>query len=137
MATRLCPTCGSPNPEKSAYCGRCGVRIPDARRSARSVGRFTALRFQVDPTDPPPERDVRWLILILGICSVIVSVFLLAVYSIVSAATSGSGFPCGGGPESSPCTGSLVDYLFLVPGLALLAIGAVAVVYVLYEMSRP
>ncbi|MGP8072657.1 MAG: hypothetical protein ACLPZM_05960 [Thermoplasmata archaeon] len=100
------------------------------------VGRFSSLRLQVDPVDPPPGRVVRWLVLILGISSLIVSVFLLAVYGIVNAAMSGSGSSCGGGPGPSPCGTSLFLYLFLVPGLVLLAVGAVAIVFVLYDLSR-
>jgi len=96
------------------------------------VGRFQSWRFQVDPTDPAPQRDLRWLLLVLGFCSLVVSVFLLALYALLAAAVPGIGFSCGSGSLS--CTGTLVEYLFLVPGLVLLAAGALAIVFVMYEL---
>lgn len=96
------------------------------------MGRFQSWRFQVDPTDPPPQRDLRWLLLVLGFCSLVVSVFLLVLYAVLVAAVPGIGSPCGSGTLS--CTGTLMEYLFLVPGLVLLAAGALALLYVMYEL---
>jgi hypothetical protein len=129
VAARPCPACASPNPVGSAYCGTCGAPISTDRRRSFPVGRFSAFRFQVDPTDPPPIRDLRWLALVLGICSILVSVFLLAVYAIVGAAESGPG-GCG----TSSCGAGLFQALFLVPGLVLLAVGAIAVIAVLLDL---
>jgi hypothetical protein len=95
------------------------------------VGRYTSLRFQVEPTDPPPVRDIRWPILVLGICGVVVSVMLFGVYAIVNAASSGSKVPCGSGPGLSPCTSTIFEYVFLVPALVLLVLGVAAIVLVL------
>ena len=132
MATRICPACGTPIPGGSTFCERCGSRIP-AVRPERIVGRYTALRFQVDPIEPPPERDIRWPILVLGVCSLVVSGVLLTVYALVNGATAGSELSCGSG-SASPCASAVVEYVFLVPGLALLAVGVVAVVAVLLEI---
>jgi hypothetical protein len=97
-----------------------------------TVGRFQAFRFQVDPTDPPPERDIRWLGLVLGFCALAMGVILLVVYALLSSTVSGVGIPCGAGPNSSTC--SLFEYLFLVPGAGLLAAGAIAIVLVFYDL---
>jgi hypothetical protein len=64
----------------------------------------------------------------------IVSGFLLVAYSIVSSATSGSGMACGTGSGASPCITSVAEYVFLIPGLILLAIGAVSVAVVIIEI---
>jgi hypothetical protein len=133
VATRLCPVCGSTIPEQSARCERCGSRIP-APRAGRILGRYSALRLQIDPTDPPPERDVRWPILVLGVCCLVVSGFLLLVYEILNVVVSPSASPCGGGPDPSPCLSTVTEYVFLTPALVLLAIGAVAVVAVLLDL---
>ncbi len=70
----------------------------------------------------------------LGVCFVIVSVLLLAVYAIVDAATSGAGFGCGSTFGSSPCAGAVAEYVFLVPALILLAVGAVFLVVVFLDI---
>jgi hypothetical protein len=134
VATRLCPVCGIPNPEGSTFCGSCGSRIP-ARFRYRFVGRFNPPRIQVDPTLDPPRRDARWVALVLGVCCFVIAGFLLVVYTLVDAATSTSGSTCGAGPGSSPCTGPIFEYLFLIPAVALLAIGALAIVWVFYEIG--
>jgi hypothetical protein len=85
----------------------------------------------VDPSEHQPQRDIRWPILVLGFSFLIVSGFLLLVYFIVGAATSGSGPACGGG---SPCQGGIFEYLFLAPALALLAIGVIFIVVVFYDI---
>ncbi len=133
VATRLCPVCGSAIPEQSTRCERCGSRIP-APRGGRILGRYSSLRLQIDPTDPPPERDVRWPILVLGFCCLVVSGLLLLVYEILSVVTSHSGPSCGGGPDPSPCLSTVTEYAFLAPALVLLAIGAVAVAAVLLDL---
>jgi hypothetical protein len=93
-------------------------------RPERIIGRYSSLRLQVDPTDPPPTRDARWVALVLGACCLTVGVFLLAVDGIVDAATGSSGFPCSGGPGFSSC--SVLNDVLVLPGVALLAIGGIA-----------
>jgi len=122
--------CGTTIPDDSVYCPACGSRIP-RRWRYRFAGAYPFPRFQVDPSEPQPRRDIRWPILVLGFSFMIVAGFLLLVYFVVGAAASGSGLACGGG---SPCQSSLFEYLFLAPGLALLAIGVIFVVVVFYDV---
>jgi hypothetical protein len=91
--------------------------------------------LQVDPTDPPPVRDARWVALVLGACCVVVGVILLIVNAVVDAGTSFGGAGCGAPPGASPCASELVEYLFLIPGVALLGIGAVVVAVILVKLS--
>jgi hypothetical protein len=133
VATRLCPVCGTTIPDPSAVCGACGSRIPPRWRY-RFVGKYNPPRFQIDPANTPPQRDVRWVALVLGVCSLIVSGFLLSMYFLFGTVLSGSGLACGGGPSSSPCTSTIFEYLFLVPGLALLAVGAITLVVVFIDI---
>jgi hypothetical protein len=130
VATRLCPVCGIPIPDDSAFCPACGSRIPPRWRY-RFAGTYPFPRFQVDPSEPQPRRDIRWPILVLGFSFLMVSGFLLLVYFIVGAATSGSGLACGGG---SPCQSVIFEYVFLVPALVLLAVGVILIVVVFYDI---
>jgi hypothetical protein len=117
MATRPCPVCGTLNPAASAYCGACGKRFP-AEPPAPNLGRYTGLRFQVDPTDPPPTRDARWVALLVGAMLAVVGAFLVAVDSIATAAS------------PTAAAGDLADAL-LYPGLILLSAGVVLLVVAL------
>jgi hypothetical protein len=117
MATRPCGACGTLNPSGSRYCGACGTPFRD-ERPAPTLGRYTGLRFQFDPTDPPPTRDARWVTLVVGAALAALGGFLVAVYSIATAATSDVG---------DPVLGSAL----LVPGLVLLSVGVVLAVIAL------
>lgn len=88
----------------------------------------------MDPVDPQPARDIRWPLLILGISFLVVSGVLLIVYAIVDTASAGAGFGCAGGPGASPCVNAVLEYVLLLPAFALLAIGAVFVVGVFFEL---
>jgi hypothetical protein len=135
MATGLCQACGTLNPARSTYCGACGSRFP-AELPARTIGRYTGLRFQIDPLRPPPTRDVRWVGFVLGLCSAIVGGFLLVVDVIVTAATSGGGGACASGASNASCGAPLFQYAFLFPGLALLAIGVILAVAAFLATTR-
>ncbi len=117
MAVRPCPTCGTLNPAGSRFCGACGTRFR-VERPPTTLGRYTGLRFQVDPTEPPPARDARWVALVVGASLAVVGAFLVAVDSIASAASPGAGTP-------------VLEYVLLIPGLALLASGLVLAVVAL------
>jgi uncharacterized membrane protein len=97
-------------------------------------GRYSGVLFQIDPIDPPPQRGIRWPSMVTGFCLIVVAAFLLVVYTVVGAATSGSGFACS--PGSSPCISTVIEYVFLVPGLLLLVVGAVVVVLSLRYLAR-
>jgi hypothetical protein len=45
--------------------------------------RYPGLRLQIDPLDPPPRRDVRWILITLGAAFLIIGGFLLAVGALV------------------------------------------------------
>jgi hypothetical protein len=98
------------------------------------VGRYNFPRFQIDPGNATPQRDIRWITLVLGVCAWAVAGFLLVLYAVITTATSSSGGGCGGGPGASPCLSSIFGYLFLAPGLILLVVGLIAVVWVLHEI---
>ena len=117
MAVRPCPTCGTLNPAGSRFCGACGARFRVDRPPA-IWGRYTGLRFQVDPTDPPPARDARWVALVVGASLAVVGAFLVAVDSIATAAAPGAG-------------SALLEEVLLIPGLALLAVGILLAVVAL------
>jgi hypothetical protein len=133
VATRLCPVCGSAIPDPSVVCERCGSRIPPRWRY-RFVGRYNPPRFQIDPSNTTPQRDLRWVALVLGVCALAISGVLLSAYAVIGAATSSSGGSCGSGTGAAPCFSSVFVYLFLVPGLVLLVVGLVAVVGVLRQI---
>jgi hypothetical protein len=82
------------------------------------MGRYTGLRIQIDPTDPPPTRDVRWVALVTGASLAVVGAFLVAVDSIATAAAPGR-------------TNGVLEYVLLVPGLVLLAVGVLLAVIAL------
>ena len=85
------------------------------------LGRYSALRFQVDPSDPPPVRDARWVVLVLSLGGVVVGIFLLLLAAVIGWALTASG-DCrqmGACPEG-------LSLAFLVPGAALLAVGTIA-----------
>jgi hypothetical protein len=117
-----CPVCGSLNRLGSRFCGTCGRRLPQDR-TAYSIGRYTSLRFQIDPTDPPPTRDLRWVLLITGACLVLVGLLLLSADVIVTGALGLSGSSCSA--PSGACGVPVFTYVFLVPGIALVSIGFV------------
>ncbi len=133
VATRLCPVCGTTIPEDSAFCPACGGRIRP-RWHYRFAGTYPFPRFQMDPVDPQPARDIRWPILILGICFLVVSGVLLIVYAIANTATAGAGVGCASAFGSSACVNAVLEYVLLLPALALLAIGAGFVVVVFFEL---
>lgn len=130
MTTRLCPICGSSVPSDSLYCPACGRRIP-ARWRYRFAGTYPFPRFQIDPAEPSPARDLRWPTLVVGVSLLIVGGILLTVDAIVDAAAA-----CGTPASSTPCVGVLFTYLFLIPGLALLAVGAALIVVVVIDLLR-
>ena len=99
----------------------------------RWAGAYPFPRFQIDPAEPTPRRDIRWPMLVLGFASLVAAGLLFAVYAIVSSATSGSGFGCGTtGPGT--CVDPLLDYLFLVPAFVLAVAGTVLLLLVLREL---
>ncbi|HXW67299.1 MAG TPA: zinc ribbon domain-containing protein [Thermoplasmata archaeon] len=123
MDARTCPYCGRPNPPTSRFCGACGRPVaaePTAREADPwFLGRYSGLRFQVDPGDPPPYRDARWVLVVLGVGLATLGAFLLALDSLLTGALSLSGGSCSG------CSAAPVAFLFLFPGLGLLLAGAV------------
>jgi hypothetical protein len=126
--------CGTSIPSDSAYCPACGTRIP-RRWRYRFVGTYPFPRFQIDPAQPQPQRDVRWPAMVAGIGLIVLSVSLLAVYAIVSSAASGSAFACATRRVAAACVAPVLEYLFLVPGLVLLAVGAVLLVAVFRDLG--
>lgn len=133
MAVRLCPVCGTSIPGDSAFCPACGSRIP-ARWKYRFVRPYVFPRFQIDPTEPQPQRDIRWPALLLGFSFLVTGGVLLAVDAVVAAAAGRSAVGCGVALGASGCGTPLFEWLFLVPGFALLGVGAVPVIAVLREL---
>jgi zinc-ribbon domain len=125
VAARNCPACGAPNPATAHFCARCGARFP-VPRPAPVWGRYSSLRLQVDPSDPPPQRDARWVALVLGGCFLVIGVFLLGVAAILSAAGVNVLGACGLGS----CTSSVFLAVLVLPGIAALGGGVAALLYV-------
>ncbi len=123
MATRPCPVCGSLIPRTSRFCEKCGGRIPESA-PVPTLGTYVFPRLQVDPVESP-YRDARWIQLVLGICALVVGLFLLGTDAIVNGLGAGAG--CG----VTGCAGGVLDYVLLGPGVILVAIGAVLVVIAL------
>jgi len=118
-----CRFCGSTNRPGSRFCSRCGGRYLAPRPQAPLGPRYTSLRLQVDPLEPAPQRDIRWILIVLGIAFVVVGVLLLAVASIVSDAVSAG---CSSSPCASLDPGPWFDWMglpFLGLGIVLLAVG--------------
>lgn len=92
-------------------CPACGAPLPTPSTPPR-WGYYIVPRFQVDPSAEPLARDPRLVLLALGIAAVILGGLLLVVDGIVTSA--------------SGAAGPTVEYLFLLPGLGLLGVGATA-----------
>jgi len=131
-----CPYCSEVNPGAAAFCNQCGHRL-SVRTPPLSLRRYTPLRFQVDPSEPPPVRDPRWVLLVLGISLAIVGGFLLIVDAILGPVIpDASGF-CGPAPNGAACGGGVVfEYVFLVPGLVLLIGGAALAAAAFIRVTR-
>jgi len=119
-----CPYCAAVNPGAAAFCNQCGHRLT-VRTPPFALGRYTPLRLQADPSEPPPVRDPRWVLLALGVSLAIVGGFLLIVESILATVIPPAGGFCGAAPNGAACGGVVFEYVFLVPGLVLLIGGAV------------
>jgi hypothetical protein len=119
-----CPYCAAVNAGAAAFCNQCGHRL-SIRTPPLSLGRYTPLRFQVDPSEPPPVRDPRWVLLVLGVTLAIVGGFLLVVDSILSMLIPAASGSCEAAPNGAACGGVVFEYVFLMPGLVLLIGGAV------------
>jgi hypothetical protein len=132
VATRPCPSCGVLNPAGSKFCRTCG-RAYTGPRSDWIVGQYPAFRFQVDPGSEPPQRDARWVVLVLGICAVIIAGLLLALDAILGWATSLGGSACGGA-NSTGCPTGFLQNLFFLPAIILLVAGAGAIGVVLVKL---
>ncbi|MCI4361202.1 MAG: hypothetical protein L3J91_05815, partial [Thermoplasmata archaeon] len=83
--------------------------------------RYSPVRFQVDPLSPPPQRDPRYVLIVLGIAFVIVAVLLLVVSAIVSSAVSAGSTGCMGGTCPNVDPGPWLAWI----GLPFLALGIV------------
>ncbi len=81
--------------------------------------RYTPLRFQVDPMMPPPRRDLRWVMIVLGIAFVIVGLLLLVVGAIVTSAVSLGSSGCSPSPCPLADPGTWLEWI----GLPFLALG--------------
>lgn len=101
------------------FCPQCGLRLAPPPSAIPQGWRYTALRFQIDPMNPPPLRDVRYTMIVAGIALTVLAVLLLVVASIVTGATSAA--PCSGASCSRPDIGSW----FTWAALPMLAVGAI------------
>ena len=100
-----------------------------------TLGRYTALRLQVDPLDPPPRRYLRWVLFVTAVGLAIVGGLLLIAYAIVSDATSLGG-TCGSASNATACGSPVFEYVFFVPGILLLAVGLILGAIGLVKMVR-
>ena len=121
-----CPSCGSPNRPGSRFCARCGAHYPPPRRPAPLGPRYWPLRIQVDPLDQMPRRDIRWVLIVLGIAFIILAILLLVVSSIVSSVVPSSSTGCSAPPCPNVDPGVWFDWIglpFLALGIVLLGVG--------------
>ncbi len=123
MSTRPCPVCGSIIPRTSAFCEKCGSRIP-VPRPVPTLGNYVLPRIQVDPVDSP-YRDARWIQLVLGASALVVGAFLLGTDALVGSLDAGG--TCGSGG----CANGVLNDVLLWPGVLLVAVGAILVVFAL------
>jgi hypothetical protein len=121
-----CRACGFTNPLINRYCGQCGRPLPSPAPPAPLGPSYTPLRLQIDPLSPPPRRDVRWVLIVLGIAFVIVGVLFFVVGALVSSVLAGGAGGCGPGscPGVDPGPWFIgIGLPFLVLGVALLSLG--------------
>lgn len=88
--------------------------------------RYAPVWFQVDPVSPTPRRDLRWVLIVLGIAFLLVAILLLAVGAIVSSVVPATPVGCSGSSCPTADPGLWFDWLgtpFLVLGIVLLALG--------------
>lgn len=128
MVGTECDSCGTSNAAGSRFCRECGLPLTGNTSPIFNAPRYTALRWQIDPMDPPPRRDRRWMMIVLGGALLVVGVFLLGTAAIVGAALSVGAPNCGPGPSCySLSPGVWFEWAsvpFLLVGGSLLALGA-------------
>lgn len=125
MTGTECDSCGTSNAPGSHFCRECGLPLTGSTTTFLRPSRYSALRWQIDPMDPPPRRDPRWTMFVLGGALLIVGVMLAGVATIVGSALSTGGAACD--PAGSCTAGSPAPWFawasvpFLVGGAALVA----------------
>ena len=110
-------------PPGARFCPQCGGRYRPTPAQAPLGPRYSGLRFQVDPIYPPPRRDIRWVLIVLGISFLVVGILFLAVAALVSGAVSAG---CGSPTCSNVDPGPWFDWVglpFLGLGVAFLVTG--------------
>jgi hypothetical protein len=75
-------------------------------------------------------------VLVLTACSFVLAIFLLGVFAILSSVIPSPGAFCGPAVVDFPCVPSVFDYVFLIPGIVSLALGAVGLLYLLKQGLR-
>ncbi|MCI4345987.1 MAG: zinc ribbon domain-containing protein [Thermoplasmata archaeon] len=126
MTDGTCPSCGDPVPAGYRYCGQCGTRCFPTNENVPLGPRYWGFRFQVDPSVPPPRRDVRYVLIVVGFALTILAVLLFVVSAIVSDAISAGAAACTHPPCTPVDPGSWFAWIalpFLSLGIALLAVG--------------
>lgn len=124
MSGTECDSCGTSNAPGSRFCRECGIPLTGNARPIFPAGRYTALRWQIDPMDPPPRRDARWTAMVLGASLLVVGALLLAVSAIVASAVAASSGACAGCGAGAPAVWlTWASAPFLAIGGGLLALG--------------
>lgn len=126
MTGTECDSCGTSNAAGSHFCRECGLPLTGDTSPFFRAPRYTALRWQIDPMDPPPRRDRRWTLFALGGALLVVGLMLLLVALIVTTALSAAGSACGPG---TPCATNSPGPWFAWASVPFLTGGAAAVVY--------
>ena len=76
--------------------------------------------------DPPPRRDIRWIMIVLGISFLIVAGLFLALGAVVGSVLSGRSSSCPGPGCGSSGPATWLEWFgvpFLVLGLVLVGLG--------------
>ena len=129
MTPEPCRFCGVVNAAGSRYCRRCGRALPGPI-GVPLGGRFTALRFQVDPVWPPPRRDIRYVLIVLGVGLVIAGSLMLGISAVVAGALS---VGCAGPVCGSAGPSGWLEWL----GIPMLVVGVVLAGLGLWWALRP
>lgn len=94
--------------------------------------RYWPIRFQIDPMDPMPRRDSRWMAIVGGATLLIVGILLLGVSAVLASALSLGGAGCSG----TGCGAADPALWFEWASLPLLGAGALLVAFGLWRAFR-
>lgn len=120
-----CSRCGTRNPPGSRFCSHCGRPLAADAGAPTGPGLLSAW-WPVDPSASLPGRDIRYVLIVLGIALVLVGILLLVAGAVISSALAAGASGCVGSGCASVDPGVWFEWFglpLLVLGIGLVAAG--------------